>query len=154
VIPPHVQETGSVCAHCDERPGTELWGDALALTHGGGQSWCKVCVLEEQVKHARERAAALPGLEDELREARGDLPTMALRPDHRFPDEMDDIVVNDVKMFRAEAMDDDAWWMACYFANGEEVRFWVGIGKNPKRIVVSVTDKPAQWIDWDKRDAS
>lgn len=36
------------------------------------------------------------------------IPVMALRPDHRFPDEMDDIVVKDAKMFRAEAMSDQS----------------------------------------------
>jgi hypothetical protein len=77
------------------------------------------------------------------------IPVMALRPDSEFPDEMDDIVVKDVTMFRAEAMSDDHWWMACYFANGERVTFSVGIGTKPKRIVVSVTEKPDDWIDMD-----
>lgn len=54
------------CAHCGERPATERWGDALALTHGGAQLWCKVCVLEAQIAHAEERAAALPELRKQL----------------------------------------------------------------------------------------
>lgn len=86
-----------------------------------------------------------------LEKARAErVPVMALRPDHRFPDEMDDIVVCDVKTFRAEAMSDTSWWMACHFANGEEITFGVSIGKNPKRLVVHVTDKPAVWRDWDE----
>jgi len=76
-------------------------------------------------------------------------PAMALRPDSRFPDEMDDIVVKDVEMFRAEAMDDDAWWMCCYFANGERVSFHVGLAAKPKRVVISVTETPPVWTDID-----
>jgi hypothetical protein len=89
---------------------------------------------------------------DDLAKAKSErIPVMALRPDHRFPDEMDDIVVKDVTMFRAEAMDDDVWWMACYFANGEQVTFNVGLASKPKRVVVSVTEKPPEWVDLDAR---
>lgn len=108
---------------------------------------------------SREPRTTMPdnGREDfagELAQARRErTPVMALRPDDRFPDEMDDIVVKDVTMFRAEAMSDTGWWMACYFANGEQVTFWIGIGKAPKRVVVSVTDTPPEWIDMDEPNA-
>lgn len=78
------------------------------------------------------------------------VPVMALRPDHRFPEELDDVVVENVSCFRAEAMDDDVWWMCCYFPNGERVTFHVGIDKKPKRIHMSVTEYPVQWRDWDE----
>lgn len=65
-----VQESGTACANCGLRPGTECWGDALAMTHGWAQMWCKVCVLTKQIEHARERASALPDLERELEEER------------------------------------------------------------------------------------
>lgn len=79
------------------------------------------------------------------------IPVMALRPRHDDPDLMDDIVVKDVTMFRAEAMDDDVWWMACHFANGEQVTFHVTAQARPKRIEFSVTDTPAEWVDLDAR---
>lgn len=61
------------CDNCGERPGTEPWiGDlgALAFSHGGAKLWCRVCVLETQLEHARSRAAEIPRLERELEEAR------------------------------------------------------------------------------------
>lgn len=85
---------------------------------------------------------------DEARKAR--IPVMALRPDYVYPDEMDDIVVEDVKTFRAEAMSDDMWWMCCYFHNGESVTFHVVREKRPARLSVSVTEEPPEWRDWDE----
>jgi hypothetical protein len=39
---------------------------------------------------------------------------------------LDDVVVNDVSMFRAEMMDDTTLWMACYLpGTTERVSFWV-----------------------------
>lgn len=84
-----------------------------------------------------------------LEKARADrVPVMALRPDHEFPDEMDDIVVKDCDV-HLEAMSATSWWMACTFANGEEVVFWFSFGKKPKRLVVTVGDTPDEWRDWD-----
>lgn len=76
-------------------------------------------------------------------------PRMALRPDPERPNELDDIVVHDVTMFRAEANDYGSWWMACSFANGEEVRFHVGIASKPKRLVFETIATPAEWINID-----
>ncbi len=78
------------------------------------------------------------------------IPRMALRPHHEFKDEMDDIVVKDVEMFRAEQMDDDHWWMCCYFRNGERVTFGVYRERKPARVSVHVTEEPPEWIDIDK----
>lgn len=84
-----------------------------------------------------------------LEKARADrIPVMALRPDHRFPEEMDDVVVLDCKV-HFEAMSNTCWWMACDFENGEQAVFHFTIGKNPKRIVVTCDDQPAEWRDWD-----
>lgn len=85
----------------------------------------------------------------------GVAPAMALRPDYHHPDEMDDIVVKDVTMFRAEAMSDDVWWMCCYFANGERVTFHVtttGPANRKQRLSVSVTEEPGEWVDLDAKD--
>jgi hypothetical protein len=81
------------------------------------------------------------------------LPVMALRPERHDPDEMDDIVVKGVEMFRAEAMSDDVWWMCCYFPNDERVTFQVVAyhekGKRKAKLSVSVTETPSEWIDLD-----
>jgi hypothetical protein len=85
-----------------------------------------------------------------LEQARAErIPVMALRPDHRFPEEMDDVVVKHVETLHFEAMSNTCWWMACHFANGEEAVFHFTIGKNPKRVVVTCDDQPAVWRDWD-----
>lgn len=77
-------------------------------------------------------------------------PRMALRPHHEFEREMDDIVVNDVEMFRAEQMSDDSWFMCCYFANGDRVAFGVHREKKPPRVAVYVTEEPESWVDIDE----
>lgn len=53
----------------------------------------------------------------------GDLPEayrIALRPDREDSDLLDDVVVKDVSMFRAEMMDDRSLWMCCYFPGTDE----------------------------------
>ena len=60
-----------LCAKCQKRPGTETWvaeGGALAYVHGMSQWWCRRCVLEAQLEHAHERAAAIPELERQLQD--------------------------------------------------------------------------------------
>lgn len=61
---------GKRCDECDERPATIRWGTELEVTHGMFSWRCRVCALEAQVEHARERAAALPELERRLWAAR------------------------------------------------------------------------------------
>ena len=77
-------------------------------------------------------------------------PRMALRPDHKFPEELDDIVVENVTMFRAECMSDRGWWMACYFANGQRIAFSIDRATKPARIAVTATELPPVWTDIDK----
>lgn len=60
------------CQKCGKRPGTMKWGDLMAQTHGFAASWCAVCVYTAQLKHARERADAIPELERKLAKARAD----------------------------------------------------------------------------------
>jgi RNA polymerase subunit RPABC4/transcription elongation factor Spt4 len=63
--------SGQKCGRCGENDATVHWGDVLALTHGAGEWWCERCAVEEQVKHARERAAQLPKLEARLAQLGG-----------------------------------------------------------------------------------
>ena len=89
-------------------------------------------------------------LSDALERARDErTPRMALRPRQDSDEELDDIVVKEVEMFRAEAMSNTVWWMCCYFRNGERVTFHVGIDAKPKRVHVSATEMPAEWVDLD-----
>jgi len=58
------------CTKCLARPGTHNWvgqGDALSYIHGLYEKWCEICVLEAQIKHAKERAAELPAMEEKLK---------------------------------------------------------------------------------------
>lgn len=76
---------------------------------------------------------------------------IALRPDDRTADPlgngvlMDDIVVRDVEMFRAEQMDDDTWWVCCYLA-GEDttnrLAWSVRARCRPKRLDWITTEFP------------
>ena len=61
---------------------------------------------------------------------------------------MDDIVVNDVVMFRAEQMDVHSWWVACYLNNDTHDRIcWhVEASARPKRINWTTTEFPEEPI--------
>lgn len=52
---------------------------------------------------------------------------IALRPDDNG--HLDDVVVKDVTMFRAEMMDDKTLWLACYLDNEthDRITFWVSV---------------------------
>ena len=56
------------CDNCHKRQATEIWapGGTLAYIHGIYSRWCRYCVCEAQLNHARERAAEIPALEREL----------------------------------------------------------------------------------------
>lgn len=65
---------------------------------------------------------------------------LALRPEPNQPDEtlMDDVVVNDVSMFRAEMMSDKTLWLCCYLVGTEErVDFWVSVKRGKLRLHVT-----------------
>lgn len=88
---------------------------------------------------------ALTDFESALAQARKErIPVMALRHDSQG---LDDVVVETPKMFRAEMMSDRNLWMCCYFDNDERVTFSVYVRKG--RLEFSVTEKPAEWSDWD-----
>lgn len=55
-----------ICGFCKTRPATLHFGDMLSFTHGGGLNCCEICSTEKQLAHARERAAAIPALEQKL----------------------------------------------------------------------------------------
>ena len=76
---------------------------------------------------------------------------MAIRYHYPSEEEVDDIVIEDVKMFRMEQMGNNEIWLACYFYNGERVAFWINPGTKPARAVISMTEEPKEWIDIDDR---
>ena len=58
------------CRRCRTRPATQIWAPdgMLGYTHGIYMFYCRRCVLEEQLTHARARAAEIPAMEAELKE--------------------------------------------------------------------------------------
>ena len=99
----------------------------------------------DELVAVRKRMHALdPGNDD------GAAYRIALRPDEAGADPMshdtllDDIVVNNVAMFRAEAMDDGIWWVCCYLDNDTHDRIaWdVRAGCRPRRIEWTTTEYP------------
>lgn len=72
---------------------------------------------------------------------------MALRSVEEWedPDRMDDIVVNDVSMFRMEQMSERHWWMQCHLGPGYDdyITFDVYWDRKLKEVVVRVTEYPA-----------
>lgn len=74
---------------------------------------------------------------------------IALRPDDRDADPlghgvlMDDIVVRNVSMFRAEQMGVDHWWVCCYLDDLDERICWsVRASARPKRLNWITTELP------------
>ncbi|MEM9513688.1 MAG: hypothetical protein AAGA42_02435 [Actinomycetota bacterium] len=67
---------------------------------------------------------------------------IALRPDDRSADpldcrtRLDDIVVKDVVLFRAEQLDASTWWVCCYLGpDGDDRITWtVRAAARPKRL--------------------
>jgi len=56
---------GELCQNCHKREATVDWvgeGGVLDWTHGLYKKWCKVCVLEAQLKYARKIARNIPKL--------------------------------------------------------------------------------------------
>ena len=76
---------------------------------------------------------------------------LALRPDHRDPELLDDVVVTNVSMFRAEMMSDKQLWMACYFPDSDErVTFWVTVNKG--KLSVTATEYPTASAEFTYED--
>ena len=52
-----------LCQNCGKRKATIKWlghGSSMDLIHGNYQIWCKVCVLEYQIKYNKEQLKDLP----------------------------------------------------------------------------------------------
>ncbi len=62
------------CENCNDHQAVGWWtgdGGVLAISRFYMQfAWCKCCMLNAQVEHARERAAGLASLEQKLAEAK------------------------------------------------------------------------------------
>lgn len=77
---------------------------------------------------------------------------IAIRPDDRDDDPMnystlmDDIVVRDVAMFRAEQMDTHSWWVACYLNDdsGDRICWNVSAKARPRRIDWTTSEYPQE----------
>jgi len=83
-------------------------------------------------------------------------PRMALRPYGDDEERLDDIVIHDVKMFRAEMMDEGSLWMACYFDEAADtaISFAITAGRRASaQLRVVATDTP-DYIDIDKERRS
>lgn len=61
------------CQKCGQREGTETWAPSgvIGWVHGAYSTWCKRCVVEAQLEHARTAAANIPLLEQLLRDLEG-----------------------------------------------------------------------------------
>lgn len=109
---------------------------ALVRRHGA--------LMDELTVVRRAMAKVSPLPKDEYR--------IALRPDVDGEDPlnprtlMDDIVVRDVAMFRAEQMDVHSWWVCCYLNNDSQDRIcWaVEASARPKRINWWTTEYPEE----------
>jgi len=85
----------------------------------------------------------------------GERPRIALRPDEpgdhpmSHDTRLDDIVVEGVEMFRAEAMGGDEWWVSCYLTNGERICWAVTARCRPRRIDWTTTEYPGGTVDYE-----
>lgn len=82
---------------------------------------------------------------------------LALRPmgddvDGRDPDEMDDVVVNDVSCFRAEIMDDRNLWMCCYLdgTGVEQDRVTFNVRAHRSRLIFTLTETPTGRVTYEE----
>lgn len=93
-------------------------------------------------------ARELLGLTTDWPPAVGDQPDeyrIAVRPHSQRPDQADDVVVNDVGMFRLEQMDRRTWWACCYLRgedDGNRIAFDIRYVNKEREVVVTVTEWP------------
>lgn len=101
--------------------------------------------LQSALAIVRKRRATLEPSTEHVRPYR-----IAIRPDERDADPMssdtlcDDIVVNNVSMFRAEQMNTKNWWVGCYLNDDTHDRIcWsVTARSNPLRLEWVTTEFP------------
>lgn len=67
---------------------------------------------------------------------------IALRPDSDGL--LDDVVVENVSMFRMERMDDGIWWLCCYLADSDERIAWSIHSRSGRAIVDAYTSEYPQ----------
>lgn len=73
-------------------------------------------------------------------------PVLALRYAN---DELDDVVVENVSMFRAEMMDNKTLWLCCYFGSDKQERITFYVRSQRGSLAFDVTEKPSDYRDWD-----
>ena len=91
--------------------------------------WCAIGGCEATEIHHRAGRGAVTAEDYRI----------ALRPDDQG--DLDDVVVKDVEMFRAEMMDNRSLWMCCYLEGHERVNFWVTAKRG--RLLFTVTEQPS-----------
>jgi hypothetical protein len=65
-------KVGDICNKCHRRPSTGIWADNdIAYAHGIYNVWCRQCMIDAQLAHARQQALAIPVLEAELEDLNG-----------------------------------------------------------------------------------
>ena len=134
---------GGDCGFCGQ-PVDEPNGDCVGTYHP-----CPTCMRDlgdpapECTDPVHRGVQPAPALEA-IREGDARLPVMALRPYHDDPERLDDVVVKDVRTFRAEMMSDGTLWMACYFNDeGDGIHFWARAGKRgTAQLHLSATTVP------------
>lgn len=69
---------------------------------------------------------------------------VALRAREPGGEELDDVVVKDVSMFRMEQMERGVWWACCYLEGNVEGRlaFHIRYDKQARDVVVTVSERP------------
>ena len=112
--------------------------------------------LDRLIKLRRELKSALAEVDKQLDVIGPKVPSLnlpeyriAIRPDDRDADpmgqgvRMDDIVVRNVSMFRAEQMSSSNWWVCCYLDDLDERICWsVTAQARPKQLNWITTEHP------------
>jgi hypothetical protein len=69
-----------------------------------------------------------------------DDPRIALRPFPSDTSRLDDLVIRNVEMFRAEMLDNETLWMACYLpgtgVEGDRIAFHVRVHKGALNVAM------------------
>jgi len=110
---------GVPATHPDAQAAVQLFAEAQGGTIYGKDTYAAYKLLESFVAEI-----------EKLREP----VERALRNDDR--DQLDDVVLGPVTMFRLERMDTASWWMRCDMPDGEDVVFHIGLQKGRREIVI------------------
>ena len=119
-------------------------GRGTRVHEADGRQWDTLCTLPNG--HTGDHMALVHRWPNETAK-RPDY-DIALRPQESGADTssehtlMDDIVVSDVEMFRAEDMTGKNWWVCCYLCGDERICWSVTARSNPLRIEWVTTEWP------------